>query len=142
MTDNTLIGEPKTSGRIVATIIDYGLTFAATFFYVIQVGHQNEDGSYQISGLPALVPMIFWFIYFPIVESIFNMTLGHYLLNLKVVKTNGQPIDFSASFKRHLLDPIDIFIFGIPAIISIGNTPKHQRLGDLWADTIVVKSYN
>ena len=40
--------------------------------------------------------------------------------------------------KRHLLDPIDLLFYGIPAIITIKNTEKHQRLGDLWAKTIVI----
>jgi uncharacterized RDD family membrane protein YckC len=37
-----------------------------------------------------------------------------------------------------LLDPIDILFYGIPAIIAIKNSDKHQRLGDMWAKTIVV----
>jgi uncharacterized RDD family membrane protein YckC len=37
-----------------------------------------------------------------------------------------------------LIDPVDFFIYAIPAIIAIKNTDKKQRLGDLWAKTIVV----
>ena len=44
------------------------------------------------------------------------------------------------SFKRHLLDPIDMSMFGLIAIIIIKNTNYNQRLGDLWAKTIVVKN--
>ena len=36
------------------------------------------------------------------------------------------------------LDPIDILIYGIPAIIAIKNSDKNQRIGDMWAKTIVV----
>ncbi len=30
------------------------------------------------------------------------------------------------------------WMYGIPAIIVINNSEKHQRLGDMWANTIVV----
>ncbi|MFI5141290.1 MAG: RDD family protein [Bacteroidia bacterium] len=142
MADETLIGSKKLSDRIFATIIDYGLTFSLTILYVIKVGHQTEYGSYQVSGLYALVPVIFWFLYFPVVESVFDCTLGHWLMNLRVIRTNGTPIEFIPSVKRHLLDPIDFCLCGIPAMVAISKTPKHQRLGDMWADTIVVKQEN
>ena len=48
-------------------------------------------------------------------------------------------ITFSNAFKRRIIDIIDIFFYGIPALICICNTPKYQRLGDLFADTLVVK---
>ena len=31
-----------------------------------------------------------------------------------------------------------MFPFGLIGVITIKNTEKHQRLGDLWAKTIVV----
>ena len=42
------------------------------------------------------------------------------------------------AFKRHLVDPIDFLIWGLSAAIAIKNSDKHQRLGDMWAKTIVV----
>jgi hypothetical protein len=36
------------------------------------------------------------------------------------------------------LDPIDILFYGIPAIIAIKNSDKHQTLDGMWAKTIVV----
>jgi uncharacterized RDD family membrane protein YckC len=41
-----------------------------------------------------------------------------------------------------LLDPVDFFFYGIPALVAISKTEKHQRLGDLWAETIVVDTTN
>jgi len=142
MNDETLIGSKKLSDRIFATIIDYGLTFSLTILYVIKAGHQTEEGSYQVSGLYVLPLIVFWFLYFPVVESVFDRTLGHWLMNLKVIRTNGAPIEFIPSVKRHLLDPVDIFLFGLPAMLAISQTPKHQRLGDMWADTLVIKQEN
>jgi len=42
------------------------------------------------------------------------------------------------ALKRYLVDPIDFFIWGLPAAISIKNSFKYQRPGDRWAKTIVV----
>lgn len=39
-----------------------------------------------------------------------------------------------------MLDPLDMFPFGIIGYITMKNTSKTQRLGDIWAKTIVVKS--
>jgi hypothetical protein len=59
-------------------------------------------------------------------------------LGLQVVTKNGNSISFGQALKRHLVDMIDFFFFGIPAFITIKNTPDHQRLGDLLAKTIVI----
>jgi uncharacterized RDD family membrane protein YckC len=55
-----------------------------------------------------------------------------------VLTIDRKEIEWTQALKRHLLDPIDILLYGIPAIIAIRNSDKHQRLGDMWANTIVV----
>jgi uncharacterized RDD family membrane protein YckC len=56
-----------------------------------------------------------------------------------LTRQNGQ-LTFSQSFKRHLMDPLDMFPFGLIGVITIKKTKKHQRLGDLRAKTIVINS--
>ena len=79
-------------------------------------------------------------------ESGLGATIGNSLVGLKAIPKNGtnRKLTFSESFKRHLLDPIDMFFFGLVAIITIKNTEMNQRIGDLGAKTIVVsiKSLN
>lgn len=57
---------------------------------------------------------------------------------LQVVTLNRKRIGWKEAAKRHLLDPIDIALYGIPGIIAIKNSDKKQRIGDMWAGTIVV----
>lgn len=105
------------------------------------LGKPDSEGKYHLTGLPALLPTLFWFIFTVLMEQLTGATLGNGIMSLKPVHekgANNKP-DFFQSLKRHLLDPIDMFFFGIPAIIAIKNTPKKQRLGDLWAKTVVVK---
>ncbi len=65
-------------------------------------------------------------------------TPGHHGFNLKVLTLDRKEIAFKQALKRHLLDPIDILLYGIPALIAINNSEKHQRIGDMWAGTIVI----
>ena len=93
----------------------------------------------QVTGPLALIIPVVWFVYFVVTETKNQATLGHVVCKLKVVKADGSKPSLSDVLKRRLMDPIDIFIYGIPAFICISKTPKHQRLGDLWANTLIVK---
>jgi uncharacterized RDD family membrane protein YckC len=124
--------------KIIATLLDYALVLIPTYMYIMYFGVDNNEGGKTVSGLLALPLPTFWFIYFVVVEAMYGATLAHQAFYLKVVTLNRKEIGFSQALKRHLLDPIDILFWGIPGIIAIKNTDKHQRLGDLWAKTIVV----
>ena len=125
--------------RIIATILDYSFIFLLTYLYIVLVGQDNEEGVKTVNGLLTLPIPIGWFIYFVVVEGFYGATLAHQGLNLKVVTIDGKEIEFTQALKRHLLDPIDILLHGIPAIIAIKNSDKHQRLRDMWAKTVVVE---
>ena len=125
--------------RAIATLIDYGIYFLLLVIYILCLGTKNNDGGIEVNGLLALPIFIFWFLYFVVLESINQATPGHDICKLVVVRSNGERITFGVAFKRRIIDLIDIFFYGIPALICIYNTPKHQRLGDLFADTVVVK---
>jgi uncharacterized RDD family membrane protein YckC len=130
--------EPKLLRRTFATIIDYGLYLGFFIWAVTTFGVPNDEGGYSLSGLKGIWVEIVWLIYFPIIESIAGQTLGKKMLGLKVVTKNGNSISFWQALRRHLVDILDFCFFGIGAFIAIKNTPNHQRLGDLWAKTIVI----
>jgi len=135
----TLKTQPKLVRRTLATIIDYGLYLAFFIWLVVTYGVPNDEGGYSLNNDPkGLWVFVFWFIYFPIIESFRGQTLGKVILGLRVVTKDGNPISFGQAFQRHLVDMIDFFFFGIVAFITIKNTPDHQRLGDLLAKTIVI----
>lgn len=136
--DPTFKLKPNLQKRICATILDYALYLVVFYIYVSLVGDFNDEGGQSVSGLAGLPVIIIWFIYFVAIEALYGATLGHQSLSLKVFDTNRKSIRFTQALKRHLLDPIDILLYGIPAIIAIKNFDKHQRIGDMWAKTIVV----
>ena len=133
-----LIYKTNLKKRIIATLIDYAIISIITYLYVELLGDDTPDGSKEVNGLLTLPIFIFWFLYFVVIETFYSATLGHQALYLKVVTVDRKVIGFSQALKRRLLDPIDIMIYGIPAIITIKNTDKYQRLGDLWAKTIII----
>ena len=134
----TFITKTNLKKRIIATLLDYSLFLLSTFLYITLVGHDNDEGGKTVSGLLVLPIPIFWFIYFVFIEAHYGTTLGHQALYLEVYTIERKEIEFIQALKRHLLDPIDILFYGIPAIIAIKNSDKHQRLGDMLAKTIVV----
>jgi len=131
--------EKYIKSRIIATLIDYGIYFILFFVYCYCFGHRNDSGAIEVDGGLALPIFAFWFLYFVLLEAVNQATPGHDICKLIVVKLDGEKLTFSDAFKRRILDFIDIGIYGIPALVCINNTPKFQRLGDLLANTVVVK---
>ena len=136
--------KPNIGNRIFAGLIDYIIIYAITFFLIFTLGQPNDEGGYSLNGLPALIPMIFWLILTVGFEIGLGATLGNLIVGLKPVSKNdpNRKLTFTESLKRHLLDPIDMFFFGLVGIITIKNTDLNQRVGDLWAKTIVVSIKN
>jgi len=132
--------EPNIGNRILAGFIDYLIIYGFTFFLIFTIGEPNDGGGYSLNGAPALIPMIFWLIMTVGLESGLGGTIGNSIAGIKAIPINGtnRKLTFGESFKRHLLDPIDMFFFGFIGIITIKNTENNQRVGDLWAKTIVV----
>lgn len=134
--------QPNLGRRIAAGFIDYTIIYLFLFFIIILLGEPVSDGSYyEINGAPALIPIVFWLLMTVGIEITAGATIGNLLLGLKAIPMNGQyrKLTFLESFKRYLLDPVDMFFFGLIGVIVIKNTEKHQRIGDLWAKTIVIK---
>lgn len=133
--------EPHIGNRILAGLIDYTLIYSFTLTIIFVLGEPNEEGVYSLNGAPALIPTLFWLIMTVGLEIGLGATLGNSIAGLKAIPISGQnrKLTFGQSLKRHLMDPIDMFFFGLPGIVTIKNTDKNQRIGDLWAKTIVVK---
>jgi uncharacterized RDD family membrane protein YckC len=127
--------------RFVAGLIDYVLLYSLIFAYLYSFGEQNNEGGFSVTGLAAIVPFIMWFAIIVLTEVLFGATLGNSIMNLKpksLTSNNGE-LTFGQSITRHLFDPIDMFPFGIIGILTMKNSSKNQRLGDIIANTTVVE---
>ena len=138
---NDLKTKPFIKLKILSCLIDYAIIFTINSLIIVNYGEENNDGAYTLNGWPALIPIIFWLIMTAGFEYFLGATLGNEIVGLKPISLDGsKKLKFTQSLKRRFLDTIDMFMFGLIAYITIKNTTKNQRLGDIWANTIVVKT--
>ncbi len=98
----------------------------------------NEENAVVrlISGLFGTIGFLF---YCAICEAYYGATMGKFLLGVHVVNRKGGQISFGAALIRGLAFMIDQIFFGLVGYLSMKGSPLQQRLGDKWADTVVVK---
>jgi|GEM_PF-304302 len=128
--------------RIAASFIDLGVLVIIILVNLLIFLKPLPNESITINPWIILSVALFWFVYFIGFETLLGATPGHRLLNLKVLSLERKPIHFIQALKRHLLDLIDYYLFCVPSLISIVHTEKHQRIGDLWAGTMVIDQYD
>jgi uncharacterized RDD family membrane protein YckC len=66
-------------------------------------------------------------------------TPGKGLLQLRVIRVNGEPMTIWASLLRNILRPVDLLFFGLVGLLFVSTSDQWQRLGDRVARTIVVQ---
>lgn len=144
MINDEIKTKPNIAKRFFAGLIDYSLIYVFCFFIILNFGTADLGGTYHLNGWPTLMWVFVWGFLTVFLEQLFGATLGNSVMNLKPIpcNTNKTKLSFLQSFKRHLLDPIDMLFFGLVAYITINKTEYNQRLGDLWAETKVVKLRN
>jgi uncharacterized RDD family membrane protein YckC/uncharacterized protein YbaR (Trm112 family) len=141
--DNYVAYEPVLSRRCWAAAIDYvvysALVVICVYFFgdVKKWGFDDGEFDFNVTG-SFIVTSFIWFMYFPVMESVFGYTLGKGLFDLKVVQENKRDFPIAVYFKRHCLDFIDFFCFGLIAVLCVKFTREHKRLGDFFAHSRVI----
>jgi uncharacterized RDD family membrane protein YckC len=96
-----------------------------------------DDTGLLLLVFVGVVAMLF---YGFLLEGLYGDTPGKYLLGLVVVKSSGSNCTVGASILRNLLWIIDALpTANLVAMVLILVTDDNQRVGDLIADTVVVK---
>ena len=146
--------------RFLAVVVDHFIQFFSIFVVawalisLTQIGQtvQKEGFSQFFDEMPkwtlAILIIVLFLIfagYFVFFEWIWNgQTPGKRLMKLRVIREDGRPITFWESLARNLLRLFDTFPgFVIPiysiGLITIFMSNRDQRLGDLFAGTVVVR---
>jgi len=134
---NVVIEQPLASvgERIVAHLLDYVFYLGYSILGLIIIGALS--GGTAVYVLFAL-PVVFY-------DLICEMTMegqswGKKIMKIRVVKIDGTQLNFFACFTRWIFRIIDnIFLFGgISSLVIIING-KGQRLGDIAANTTVIR---
>jgi uncharacterized RDD family membrane protein YckC len=91
-----------------------------------------------ISIAAQLVVELFYFVFFETVWR--GRSPGKWLVGLGVTRADGLPVSFGASLVRNLLRSVDVLPTSyLVGLVSMLVTPRCQRLGDLAADTVVIR---
>jgi uncharacterized RDD family membrane protein YckC len=119
--------------RILAWIID----FIILMFYVSLVSIVAVASTFLWYILVFFV-VAFYHLGFEILNN--GQSIGKRLMKIKVVTLNGRSAKSQDYFLRWIFRMLEVtFTGGLLAILYITSTEKHQRIGDILAQTTVIK---
>ncbi len=129
--------------RILAFLIDLSVMFSYIWIYLSLV---SMFGKKSVSDTEFYLIYFFTFIlplsmYTLVQEVFFNgQTIGKRIMHIKVVNCDGRQPSLTQYVVRWLFRMIDIWAtLGILGIIVAATNKYYQRLGDLAADTCLIK---
>lgn len=79
------------------------------------------------------------FLYHSLLEGVYGQTVGKKVCGIRVVKADFSPCGLQAGFVRNILRIADGICGYLVAAISLAATFRWQRVGDLVAETVVVR---
>jgi uncharacterized RDD family membrane protein YckC len=130
--------------RVVASFIDF---IAMMIYLLIMNMFLNDHNVFEVTNTELVFSVLLirlpWLLYSPIIEYFTNgRSLGKYIMGIRVVKANGETAGLREYFTRWVFRVVDIWIggFGFLAILLAGTTEKRQRLGDIMANTVVIRT--
>lgn len=129
--------------RFFAFAVDEMLFFVPISFVIGAYLATVDDGqevSTALVVLSVIVVAILLLLYFSVLEAYTGKTIGKRMLNIRVVKVDGSPMDMKSALIRNAMRIVAIsFNSGLVGAIAIWISPNNQRLGDMAAKTLVIR---
>jgi uncharacterized RDD family membrane protein YckC len=131
--------------RLLAWLLDkflVGMMLLAALFLFGLLGAMLGIPSVGVGTYLILSFLISW-LYGPVMERYWRgQTLGKRAMGIRVLTTDGQPINLFQALLRNVLRIVDLWPMGLGTLglFSCTLTRRFQRLGDLAAGTMVVLS--
>jgi uncharacterized RDD family membrane protein YckC len=135
-----------TGRRVVATIIDGLVLGVAYWLLALAFGDLRTEGEAAnwVANLPTVADVaygLFVLGYFILLEGLVGQTLGKLAVGIKVItEATGQAPGIAAAAIRTLLRIVDGLLGYTVAFITVLVSAKRQRLGDMAARTLVVRT--
>jgi uncharacterized RDD family membrane protein YckC len=95
--------------------------------------------SRMFEGTVPLFGLVFDAVYNVILHAMFGQTVGKMVVNIRVVRLDGQSLPWGISVIRYLGEWVSMFLFGIGYLMA-GLRADKRALHDLLAGTRVVRS--
>jgi uncharacterized RDD family membrane protein YckC len=99
-----------------------------------------HDRLARTSAAPVVFGVAALLAYHSLSEGLGGASIGKLVCGLRVVRTDGAPAGLGAGAIRTLGFLLDSLFFGLVAYSKMSKSALQQRYGDVWADTVVVKS--
>lgn len=136
-----------THHRIFAFLIDFSIIIGI-MLGLLSLGHYLDI--YKIEEIISFKSIwtfawIWWawtiqMLYFTIFEGFFGQTPGKKILGIAILNNDLTKVEFIGAFTRNAVRFLDIILFFyMISIILIATTDKRVRLGDMVANTVVVR---
>jgi uncharacterized RDD family membrane protein YckC len=126
--------------RFVAVFVDSILLFIMSGPFA-EIRHGPGYWRIAWSGRHLFWPGLIAIVYYVVLEGIAGATIGKFAAGIRVVNEDGTKLDWSGAVVRNVARIVDAFPYGLPYLvgaISVWASPTQQRLGDRWANTVVV----
>lgn len=131
--------------RLLAYIIDLLTLFGAitilNIIISIAIPNLGRTGMEVALYTVIIIYILIFFFYTPVMESLNNgQSLGKMAFKIKVVRLDGGELNTTDILTRWMFRMVDIyFSAGSVAAMLVSSTEKGQRLGDLMANTTVIR---
>jgi uncharacterized RDD family membrane protein YckC len=132
------------ASRMLAKIIDLLVQSVALIALLITAGFLSFGGSTAALVLTLVGSFLIVFGY-PAIEAFWNgQTIGKKALGLRVITVEGSPVRLRHAAVRSIIGVVEFLVppGGLPALASALVTRRSQRIGDLAAGTIVIRTLN
>jgi uncharacterized RDD family membrane protein YckC len=130
---------------LIDLIISSLLTIVASLPFIILLGFLSPSREFNIIGLfvqffpaPVITNLSVIFIYFVIFEGYFGYTLGKWLFDLRVLRTDGERINYSEAMLRNIPKLFVATIAADALWMLLFHRGDRQRLFDRISGTIVI----
>jgi uncharacterized RDD family membrane protein YckC len=128
--------------RIVARIVDNLILCAYGIIIISIIGFSNIAGFFGNYGwliVIFILPVVFYDL---LSEMLLNgQSAGKKVMGIKVISVTGEQPSFSQYLNRWVFRLVDFTLSGsMLAVIMVAVNEKNQRLGDLIAGTVLVKT--
>ena len=130
--------------RFLANYIDTAILmapFAAPVYLLFKndAFFDNPFRFFALTILSMLSMLLVGYFYFSLLEGIWGKTIGKKICGIVVLKDNFTKCTLSKGLLRNLLRIVDFFFYYWVGLVTAVATMKWQRLGDIVAETVVVR---
>ncbi|TKX86649.1 RDD family protein [Halorubrum sp. SS5] len=117
-----------------AWLIDIVASVAVAAVVSLAVGAVSTG----LADLAFLLVPVGWLV---VSEAVWSRTPGKWIVGIEVVDTDGDEISAVAAVVRNVTKILGgpSLLLILAGVVFIADSPDNQRLGDRWADTLVVR---